>query len=113
MSEKSIEEEFSEFLERNKIDTTSLSKKEKEKLFNVKDQRTLAILKARCDAYPYTSEEQYRIKCDSLGYMSEAMVDNCYEVCGNKANLPFLSVAEGACFRNCVTKFSVFYPTLG
>ena len=45
--------------------------------------------------------------------MSEALHENCYDICGNKApELPFLSVQEGSCMRNCITKFSVFYPTL-
>lgn len=44
--------------------------------------------------------------------MSEVLQENCFEACGDKAELPFLSVQEGLCFRNCITKFSVFYPTL-
>ena len=60
-----------------------------------------------------TSHDQYRQKSDALAYMTEALHENCFAVCGNKQDdLPFLSVAEGLCFRNCVTKFSVFYPTL-
>ena len=45
--------------------------------------------------------------------MTEVLHENCFEACANnKSDLPFLSVTEGLCFRNCVTKFSVFYPTL-
>ncbi len=45
--------------------------------------------------------------------MSEALHENCYDICATKApELPFLSVQEGNCVRNCMTKFSVFYPTL-
>ena len=45
--------------------------------------------------------------------MSEALHDNCFDICATKApELPFLSVQEGTCMRNCITKFSVFYPTL-
>ena len=65
------------------------------------------------DSYPFTSYEQYRQRSDILGYMSEALHENCYDICATKApELPFLSVQEGTCLRNCVTKFSVFYPTL-
>ena len=57
--------------------------------------------------------DQYRQKSDILGFMSEALHDNCFGLCATKApELPFLSVPEGLCFRNCITKFSVFYPTL-
>ena len=45
--------------------------------------------------------------------MTEALHENCYDICATKApQLPFLSVQEGTCLRNCITKFSVFYPTL-
>ena len=45
--------------------------------------------------------------------MTEALHENCYDICATKApQLPFLSVQEGSCLRNCITKFSVFYPTL-
>ena len=45
--------------------------------------------------------------------MSEALHENCFDICATRApELPFLSLQEGLCFRNCVTKFSVFYPTL-
>ena len=37
MSEENIEEQFDQFLRDNKIDTTSLSQKDKEQLFNAKD----------------------------------------------------------------------------
>ncbi len=45
--------------------------------------------------------------------MSEALHENCFGICANQQpDLPFLSVGEGLCFRNCITKFSIFYPTL-
>ena len=44
----------------------------------------------------------------------EALHENCFGICATKApELPFLSVQEGLCFRNCLTKFAVFYPSLG
>ena len=65
------------------------------------------------DSYPFTSYDQYRQRSDIIGFMSEALHENCYDICATKApELPFLSVQEGTCMRNCVTKFSVFYPTL-
>ena len=45
--------------------------------------------------------------------MAEVLQDNCFDLCNNEgSDLPFLSVPEGLCFRNCITKFAVFYPTL-
>ncbi|TNV75841.1 hypothetical protein FGO68_gene12114 [Halteria grandinella] len=63
--------------------------------------------------YPMNSYDQYRMKSDTVGYLAEVLQENCFDLCINKsADLPFLSVGEGLCFRNCITKFSVFYPTL-
>lgn len=45
-------------------------------------------------------------------FAAERLHDTCVDVCGDKANLPFLSLQEGLCFRNCLTKFSNFFPTL-
>jgi len=38
-------------------------------------------------------------------------MDNCYLVCAKRQDVPFLTNMEGACFRNCITKFSTFYPS--
>ena len=38
--------------------------------------------------------------------------DACFHKCEQNAGTPFLSTPEGLCFRNCITKFGVFYPTL-
>ena len=65
------------------------------------------------DAYPHKSYEQYRQRSDIVGFISESLHENCFDLCATKApELPFLSVQEGTCLRNCITKFSVFYPTL-
>jgi hypothetical protein len=45
--------------------------------------------------------------------MADILNDRCFEVCEKPTDLPFLSVQEGLCYRNCISKFSVFYPTLG
>ena len=58
------------------------------------------------------SYDQYRQTSDVIGHMAEMLQENCFDICGNKSDMPFLSVSEGLCFRNCVTKFAVFYPTL-
>ena len=44
------------------------------------------------DAYPYTSYDNYRQKANVLGYFSEAMHENCLDMCDMKSDLPFLSV---------------------
>ena len=60
MTENALDQEFIEFLKKKKIDTTSLSQKDKDVLFEPKKQRMLAILKARFEAYPHDSYENYR-----------------------------------------------------
>ena len=39
--------------------------------------------------------------------------DACYDKCATNNDLTFMSVQEGKAFRNCITKFSYWYPTLG
>ena len=47
MSEEDVNEQFKQFLEKNKIDFSSLKNtKDKDSLFNVKDQRIMSIIKA-------------------------------------------------------------------
>lgn len=60
-----------------------------------------------------TFQDQYRGNAEVLEAMAESLHSNCYEACGQQSNdLTFLSLSEGLCFRNCLTKFGVFFPTL-
>ena len=47
-----------------------------------------------------------------LTTLYENVHDSCYEKCAQNNDLTFMSIHEGKCFRNCLTKFSYFYPTL-
>jgi hypothetical protein len=40
------------------------------------------------------------------------LTDNCFAKCEQANEAPFMTVSEGLCFRNCITKFNAFYPTL-
>ena len=110
-----IEDQFRQFLADNRIDTSALKgTADGDRLVrDVKDQRVISILKARLDSYPYSSYDQYRQKSDLVGHLAESLQSQCFLKCERVGTeLPFLSVQEGLCFRNCLTKFSVFYPTL-
>ena len=37
---------------------------------------------------------------------------SCYDSCKENNELTYLSIKEGKCFRNCITKVGYFYPTL-
>ena len=38
--------------------------------------------------------------------------DACYDKCDTHNDLTFLTIQEGKCFRNCITKMNYYYPTL-
>ena len=39
--------------------------------------------------------------------------EQCYVKCSERQDLPYLSMQEGLCFRNCLNKFNNWYPRLG
>ena len=43
---------------------------------------------------------------------AEAAHDGCFEKCATDNDLTFLSIQEAKCFRNCIAKYSYFYPSL-
>ena len=100
-------------MKENKIDASSLEGTGlKDKIFNAQEQRMKEVLRARLDAFPYTGQTNYRAKADTLGHMAEELHNTCYDMCYEDTGLPLMTLPEGKCFRNCITKFSVFYPTL-
>ena len=54
----------------------------------------------------------YYARCENLTHFTRAIGPNCFDSCAEKADMPFMSVKEGLCFRNCITKFSSWFPTL-
>lgn len=106
-------DDFNQFLKENKIDASSLEGTGlKEKVFNTHEQRMKDVLRTRLDAFPYSPQVNYRMQADIIGHMAEELHTECYDICAFDTQLPLLSMPEGKCFRNCITKFSVFYPTL-
>lgn len=55
----------------------------------------------------------YDLRAKNLASLTEHLHDACFNQCGKRDDVPFMTVQEGLCYRNCVTKFSVWYPTLG
>lgn len=54
----------------------------------------------------------YELRANNLANFTRAIGNNCFETCNKRDDTPFLTVKEGFCFRNCITKFSSWYPTL-
>ena len=52
------------------------------------------------------------MRAENLANLTRAVHGNCFDICGQRTDVPFMTVQEGLCFRNCVTKFSTWYPTL-
>jgi len=113
-SEGAVQEDFEEFLRQNKIDIQALkdSGKTKDHL-NAEDKRITGILQARLEAYPFSSQEIFRMKIDTLGHMMEHLQAECLGVCEQDNMVPILSLQEGFCLRNCMSKFSNAYSLLG
>ena len=53
-----------------------------------------------------------RERLHMLTSLYENVHDACYDKCAQSNDLTFMSIQEGKCFRNCITKFSYFYPSL-
>jgi hypothetical protein len=39
-------------------------------------------------------------------------VHGCYAKCATRDDVPMLTVKEGLCFRNCITKLGSFLPSM-
>ena len=61
---------------------------------------------------PYSVEDVYYNKVENLANTADVLSANCFIKCEKPNDAPFMSTTEGICFRNCMTKFSVFYPSL-
>lgn len=64
------------------------------------------------DEYPYTAEDMYELKVANMANFARAVQTNCFDSCATRYDVPMLTVQEGMCFRNCITKFSTWLPTL-
>ena len=36
--------------------------------------------------------------------------DSCFTLCSKRADVGYLTMGEGLCFRNCLNKFNSWYP---
>ena len=65
------------------------------------------------DAYPHTVEDMqtYRVEC--LTNFAKSIQENCFNACAVNNETTLLTYQEGVCFRNCVTKFGLWYGTFG
>ena len=66
----------------------------------------------RLNAFPYSSEDVYWNKCDNLSNLAETIHENCYDKCQGNYGLAMMSLQEGYCYRNCITKYVTWFPTI-
>lgn len=52
-------------------------------------------------------------RLESLTILSRELQENCFNACATDNQTTFLTIKEGMCFRNCITKFSLWYATYG
>ena len=70
------------------------------------------MLKKRAQMFPLTLEDLRRERYHSMATFTMNTHDACYDTCAEDNELTFLSVPEGKCYRNCVTKISYLHPIL-
>ena len=59
-----------------------------------------------------TVEDVYHNKVQNISNLVEVYTKNCYAKCAVATHAPFMTTGEGLCFRNCITKFNAWYPSL-
>ena len=47
-----------------------------------------------------------------LTSMYQQLQGQCFKKCVDDNDVAFMTINEGKCFRNCMTKMSYFHPTL-
>ena len=80
-----------------------------DKFFSAGEQQ--AVYK-RVQQFPLNMEDMRRERFHSMSSLFEQVHDACFDQCRTDNDLTFLSVKEGRCYRNCVTKISYFQPSL-
>jgi hypothetical protein len=54
----------------------------------------------------------YELKCQNLTNFMRYSVHGCFAKCATRNDVPMLTVKEGLCFRNCLTKLGSFVPSM-
>ena len=106
------EADLQKFLQENKIDPAAIMAAAKPDKDSAIKAKHMAVLEARLNAYPYSAEDLYQMKVANHSSFAKHTMQGCYKKCVEREDVPFLTVPEGLCFRNCITKMAVFMPTL-
>ena len=80
-----------------------------EKLLSDKQRREM---KHRIDNYPLSVQDVRREKLTLAASFMEHTHDRCFDMCEQANDLTFLSIPEGKCFRNCITKIGYLLPAV-
>eukprot|EP00356_Strombidium_inclinatum_P002769 CAMPEP_0170479322 /NCGR_PEP_ID=MMETSP0208-20121228/605_1 /TAXON_ID=197538 /ORGANISM="Strombidium inclinatum, Strain S3" /LENGTH=92 /DNA_ID=CAMNT_0010751693 /DNA_START=151 /DNA_END=429 /DNA_ORIENTATION=+ len=59
-----------------------------------------------------TTADMRRERYHHLSSYFQHVHDACFMKCADSNNLNYLSIDEGVCFRNCITKVGYFMPTM-
>ena len=52
------------------------------------------------------------MRCQNLANFMRHSTHNCFQKCAAREDVPMLTVKEGLCFRNCITKLGSFVPSV-
>ena len=62
--------------------------------------------------FPLDTEDSRREELTTISDLYHKAHWSCFDQCRNPTDLPFVSIPEGKCYRNCITKMMYFLPTL-
>ena len=80
--------------------------------YSEEELQALATVSARLERFPFSVEDVYHNRTENVANMTEVFTTNCFNKCQVVTNAPFMTTHEGLCFRNCITKFNSWYPSL-
>ena len=64
------------------------------------------------DEVPLRVEDVFAMKIKMNMRLINELQDVCFDACKSEPDVAMVSYSEGLCMRNCMTKYSVWEPTL-
>ena len=65
------------------------------------------------DRFPLSQNDHKRFRMTDTTHWLESAHNACFDVCEQNNELTFLSIQEGKCFRNCISKLNFLTPHFG
>ena len=66
----------------------------------------------KLERYPFTTNDVDNFRINQLTQWAQASHEACFDLCEQNNELTFMSIEEGSCMRNCVSKLNFMTPYL-